>query len=55
MFFDIFKNNNQENKDRSHQDNFYSISTFNGEFQYCPYCERYERFEYDRCSNCKNN
>lgn len=55
MIFDIFKDNSKENEDRSHQDNFYSISTFNGEFQYCSYCGRYERFEYDRCSNCKNN
>lgn len=55
MIFDIFKDNSEETEDRSHQDNFYSISAFNGEFQYCSICGRYERFEYDRCCICKSN
>lgn len=40
---------------RSHQDNFYSTSAYNNEWQYCYHCGGYERFEYDRCSKCKNN
>lgn len=40
---------------RSHQDNFYSESACNNEWQYCRHCGNYTRFEYDRCSACKNN
>lgn len=55
MLFDIFIDNEEGKEDRSHQDNFYSISAYNNEYQYCSICGRYERFEYDRCCSCKNN
>ena len=56
--FNIF---NQEDKEkgsyweRNHQDNFYSDSSYNNNFQYCRMCNRNQRFEYDRCSVCKSN
>lgn len=56
--FNIF---NQEEKEkgsyweRNHQDNFYSKSAYNNNFQYCRICGRYERFEYDRCNRCGSN
>lgn len=56
--FNIF---NQEEKEkgsyweRNHQDNFYSESAYNNNFQYCRICGRYERFEYDRCIRCGSN
>ena len=46
---------NKCSNERSHQDNFYSDSSYNNEFQYCAICGRYNRFEYDRCANCKSN
>ena len=53
--FNIFSQVDNEKEDRSHQDNFYSESSYNNSFQYCGYCGKYERFEYDRCVKCKNN
>ena len=53
MFWD--KTNDKENdyyNKRSHQDNFGSQ---NNNHQYCPYCGRYVKFEYDRCVICKSN
>ena len=53
--------NNSDNKEndyynkRDHQDNFYSFGAYNNDHQYCPHCGKYVRFEYDRCSICKNN
>lgn len=49
-----------ENDDRSHQDNF-EFSDIdgqrwdNGSYQYCEFCGRNKRFEYDRCTDCGNN
>lgn len=40
---------------RSHQDNFWSEGAFNNEWQYCQHCGKNTRFEYDRCTVCKNN
>ena len=40
---------------RSHQDNFYSKSSYNNEFQFCRICGKNNRFEYDRCTVCKSN
>lgn len=42
-------------KERNHQDNFASEGCFNNNFQYCRFCDKYVRFEYDRCCECKNN
>ena len=56
--FDTFDNKDTEKgscDERNHQDNFYSEGSYNNNFQYCTYCRKYERFEYDRCSKCKNN
>lgn len=53
--FDIFKLKDEKKEDRSHQDNFYSTSSYNNEFQYCRVCGKHQRFEYDRCSVCKSN
>ena len=56
--FNIF---NQEDKEkgsyweRNNQDNFYSDSSYNNNFQYCRVCNKNQRFEYDRCSVCKSN
>ena len=56
--FNIF---NQEDKgkgsyeERNQQDNFYSDSSYNNNFQYCRMCNKNQRFEYDRCSVCKSN
>ena len=56
--FSIF---NQEDKEkgsyweRNHQDNFWSDSSYNNNFQYCRTCNKNQRFEYDRCSVCKSN
>lgn len=56
--FNIF-NQDKDNKgyyeERNHQDNFYSDSSYNNNFQYCRYCGKYQRFEYDRCCVCKSN
>ena len=56
--FNIFNQDN-ENKsyyeERNHQDNFYSESSYNNNFQYCKFCEKHQRFEYDRCSVCHSN
>ena len=41
--------------ERNHQDNFYSDSSYNNNFQYCRICNRNQRFEFDRCSVCKSN
>ena len=41
--------------ERNHQDNFYSDSSYNNNFQYCRICNKNQRFEYDRCSVCKSN
>ena len=41
--------------ERNHQDNFYSDSSYNNNFQYCRMCNKNQRFEYDRCSVCKSN
>lgn len=40
---------------RNHQDNFYSEGAYNNNFQYCPYCGKTVRFEWDRCVICKSN
>lgn len=40
---------------RNQQDNFYSQSAYNGNYQYCRFCNEDARFEYDRCCKCKNN
>ena len=56
--FNIF---NQEDKEkgsyneRNHQDNFWSKSSYNNNFQYCRMCNKNQRFEYDRCTVCKSN
>lgn len=56
--FNIFNQDN-ENKsyyeERNHQDNFYSDSSYNNNFQYCKFCGKHQRFEYDRCSVCHSN
>lgn len=56
--FNIFNQDN-ENKgyyeERNHQDNFYSKSSYNNNFQYCKFCGKHQRFEYDRCSVCHSN
>ena len=43
----------KENNNRSHQDNFEGWD--NGSYQYCEFCGRNKRFEYDRCEDCKSN
>ena len=43
----------KENNNRSHQDNFEVWD--NGSYQYCEFCGRNKRFEYDRCEDCKSN
>ena len=56
--FNIFnqdKDNKDYYKERNHHDNFYSDSSYNNNFQYCSMCDRYQRFEYDRCCVCKSN
>ena len=56
--FNIFtqiKEDKGSYKERSHQDNFYSKSSYNNEFQFCRCCGRYNRFEYDRCAVCGSN
>ena len=56
--FNIFTQLNKEKgsyEERSHQDNFYSKSSHNNEFQFCRCCGKYNRFEYDRCVVCKGN
>ena len=56
--FNIF-NQDKDNKgyyeERNHQDNFYSDSSYNNNFQYCRVCNKNQRFEYDRCCVCKSN
>ena len=53
--FNILNQVDDKKEDRSHQDNFYSKSSYNNNFQYCTHCGKYERFEYDRCVKCKGN
>ena len=56
--FNIFTQIDKEKgsyAERSHQDNFYSKSSYNNEFQFCRICGKYNRFEYDRCTVCKSN
>ena len=52
--FNIFQVEDKK-ENRSHQDNFYSEGSYNNSFQFCTYCGKYERFEYDRCNKCKGN
>ena len=37
---------------RNHQDN---LGVYNNNYQYCPHCGQNVKFEYDRCTICKNN
>ena len=56
--FNIFDKVDEEKGsywERNHQDNFYSDSSYNNNFQYCRMCNKNQRFEFDRCSVCKNN
>ena len=56
--FNIFDRVDEEKGsyyERNHQDNFYSDSSYNNNFQYCRMCNKNQRFEFDRCSVCKNN
>ena len=56
--FNIFNHTDKEKSlynERSHQDNFYSKSSYNNEFQFCRICGKHNRFEYDRCTVCKSN
>lgn len=43
--FNIF-DREEEKEDRTHQDNT---------VQYCPYCNEYVEFIWDRCPICKGN
>ena len=56
--FNIFDKIDEEKGscwERNHQDNFWSDSSYNNNFQYCKVCNKNQRFEYDRCSVCKSN
>ena len=56
--FNIFnhdKDNTGYHEERNHQDNFYSDSSYNNNFQSCRCCGKYQRFEYDRYCVCKSN
>ena len=56
--FNIFNQDEEEKGsywERNHQDNFYSESSYNNNFQYCRSCGKYQRFEWDRCCVCKSN
>ena len=56
--FNIFNQEDKEKgsyKERNHQDNFWSESLYNNNFQYCRMCNKNQRFEYDRCVVCKSN
>ena len=56
--FNIFDKVDKEKgsyEERNHQDNFYSDSSYNNNFQYCRMCNKNQRFEFDRCSVCKSN
>ena len=56
--FNIFNQDKEEKGsywERNHQDNFYSESSYNNNFQYCRSCGKYQRFEHDRCCVCKSN
>ena len=56
--FNIFDKTDEEKGsywERNHQDNFYSDSSYNNNFQYCRMCNKNQRFEFDRCSVCKSN
>jgi hypothetical protein len=56
--FNIFDKIDEEKGsywERNHQDNFYSDSSYNNNFQYCRMCNKNQRFEFDRCSVCKSN
>lgn len=61
IMFDIFNKDKKISsldlnlKGRNHQDNFYSSSTYNNNFQFCKFCNSNQRFEYDRCTKCNNN
>lgn len=51
MFDNLFNDDKEEAEKgfyeiREHQDNTY---------QFCPYCNDYREFLYDRCISCKNN
>lgn len=56
--FNVFNQDNKEKGyylERNHQDNFWSDSSYNNNFQYCKMCNKNQRFEFDRCSVCKSN
>ena len=56
--FNIFDKVDEEKGsywERNHQDNFWSDSSYNNNFQFCRMCNKNQRFEFDRCSVCKNN
>ena len=56
--FNVFDQDDKEKGsywERNHQDNFYSDSSYNNNFQYCRMCNKNQRFEFDRCSVCKSN
>ena len=56
--FGIFNQDDKEKGyylERDHQDNFWSDSSYNNNFQYCKMCNKNQRFEFDRCSICKSN
>ena len=56
--FGIFNQDDKEKGyylERNHQDNFWSDSSYNNNFQYCKMCNKNQRFEFDRCSVCKSN
>ena len=56
--FNIF-NQDKDNKgyyeERNHQDNFYSDSSYNNNFQYCKKKKKNQRIEYDRSRVSKQN
>ena len=55
MINEIEREKESKKETRNHQDNFFSEGPFNNNFQYCIYCGKKQRFEYDRCVKCKNN
>ena len=61
MVWDKFREETNKDKEkereeeRNHQDNFFSESSYNNNFQYCDFCGKNQRFEWDRCSICKNS
>ena len=52
--FDVFNEIEDKKEERNHQDNFFSEGSYNNNFQFCPFCNKKQRFEYDRCVKCKN-